>query len=195
MKSGIVSSKIVAATAITLALALGACNRGPTAEVARFHTNQPINRGTLFIQPADPATANSLEFRTHAESVAVEMRRLGFQTVPDAGQAQYLAVLDIAQTDGTTTTRPGTTVGAPIGPVVVATPVGRGPRNSTERTTTVAVVIQRSADSQKVWEGRASKTAAADSNESKLTWAVPALAGALFRDFPGKPGVTQTVRL
>lgn len=190
MKKAILAASMLAAT-----LALSACSSGTYADVVRFHTNQPINRGTLFIQPADPAIANSLEFRTHAESVAVEMRRLGFQTVPDAGQAQYLAILDIAQTDGSTVTRPGTTVGVPVGPTIIATPVGRGPRNTTERTSTVAVQIQRQADSVKIWEGRASKTANAGSQEATLTWAVPALAGAMFRDFPGKPGATVQVRL
>ncbi len=188
--------QIIAATSIALMLALSACNRGGNyADVARFHTNQPINRGTLFIQPSDPATANNLEFRTHAESVAVEMRRQGFQTVPDAAQAQYIATLDIAQTDGTTVTRPGTTVGVPVGPTIIATPVGRGPRNSTERTTTVAVQIKRQSDGAQIWEGRASKTAAAGSQGATLTWAVPVLSEALFRDFPGTPGATQQVRL
>jgi hypothetical protein len=187
---------IFAATSVALMLALAGCNRGGTfADVARFHTNQPINRGTLFIQPVDPAIGNNLEFRTHAESVAVEMRRQGFQTVPDAAQAQYIAVLDITQTDGTTVTRPGMTVGVPVGPAVIATPVGRGPRNSSERTTTIGVQIKRQADGTQIWEGRASKTATAGSQEATLTWAVPALSGALFKDFPGTPGVTQQVRL
>jgi hypothetical protein len=189
-------NKVLAATSIALMVALSACGRGGTyADVARFHTNQPINRGTLFIQPAEPAIANNLEFRTHAESVAVEMRRQGFQTVPDAAQAQYVAVLDITQTDGSTVTRPGMTVGVPVGPTIIATPVGRGPRNSTERTTTIGVQIKRQADGTQIWEGRASKTATAGSEQATLTWAVPALSGALFKDFPGAPGVTQQVRL
>lgn len=191
MKTG-----FAAATTLALMLALAGCNRGGTyADVARFHTNQPVNRGTLFIQPADPALADNLEFRTHAESVAVEMRRLGFQTVPNAAQAQYVATLDITQTDGTTVTRPGMTVGVPIGVAVIATPVGRGPRNATERTTTVGVQMKRQADGAQIWEGRASKTATAGSQQATLTWAVPALSGALFKDFPGTPGVTQQVRL
>lgn len=187
---------ILAATSLALLLALSACNRGGLyADVARFHSNQPINRGTLFIEAADPAVGTSLEFRTHMESVAVEMRRLGFQTVPTRAQAQYVAILDIAQTDGATVTRPGTSVGVPVGPTIIATPVGRGPSSSTERTTTVAVQIQRQSDGAKVWEGRASKTSNVGSQEAALTWAVPALAGALFHDFPGRPGVTQQVRL
>jgi hypothetical protein len=188
-------NRVLAATSIALMLALAACGRNNVyADVARFHSNQPINRGTLFIQPADPALANNLEFRTHSESVAVEMRRQGFQTVPTAAQAQYLATLDITQTDGTTVTRPGMTVGVPVGPAVIATPVGRGPRNATERTTTVGVQIKRQ-DGVQVWEGRASKTASAGSQGATLTWAVPVLAGALFQDFPGPAGVTQQVRI
>jgi hypothetical protein len=189
-------NRIVAAASITLMIALSACGRNNVyADVARFHTNQPINRGALFIQPADPVLANNLEFRTHAESVAIEMRRQGFQTVPDAAQAQYVATLDITQTDGTTVTRPGMTMGVPVGPTIIATPVGRGPRNSTERTTTIGVQIKRQADGTQIWEGRASKTGSAGSEQTTLTWAVPALAGALFKDFPGAPGVTQQVRL
>lgn len=186
----------VAAAAVAMVVALAGCNRNAIyADVARFHTNQPVNRGTLFIQPADPALADNLEFRTHSESVAVEMRRLGFQTVPSASQAQYIATLDITQTDGTTVTRPGMTVGVPVGVAVIATPVGRGPRNATERTTTVGVQMRRQADNVQIWEGRASKTATAGSQQATLTWAVPALSGALFGDFPGTPGVTQQVRL
>lgn len=189
-------NRVLAATSIALMLALAACGRNNVyADVARFHSNQPINRGTLFIQPVDPVLANNLEFRTHAESVAVEMRRQGFQTVPSASQAQYVATLDITQTDGTTVTRPGMTVGVPVGPAVIATPVGRGPRNATERTTTVAVTIKRQADDVQLWQGRASKTANAGSQGATLTWAVPALAGALFKDFPGPAGVTQQVRI
>jgi hypothetical protein len=189
-------NKVLAATSIALMIALAACGRNNIyADVARFHTNQPINRGTLFIQPSDPALAGNLEFRTHSESVAVEMRRQGFQTVPTAAQAQYIATLDITQTDGTTITRPGMSVAVPVGAAMIATPVGRGPRNSTERTSTIGVQIKRQSDGTQIWEGRASKTASAGSEQANLTWAVPALAGALFKDFPGTPGATQQVRL
>ena len=66
-----------------------------------------------------------------------------------------------------------------------------GPRNSTERTTTVAVQIKRQSDGTQIWEGRASKTATAGSQGATLTWAVPVLSEALFRDFPGTPGAND----
>ena len=189
-------NKILAATSIALMIALSACGRNNIyADVARFHTNQPINRGTLFIQPSDPALANNLEFRTHSESVAVEMRRQGFQTVPAAAQAQYIATLDITQSDGQTLVRAGSSVGVPVGPVGVNLPVGRGPQATTQRATTVSVQLKRATDSAVLWEGRATKEAAPGTQEATLTWAVPALAGALFRDFPGTPGATVNVRI
>jgi hypothetical protein len=184
-----------AALPLAALMALSACANNLYADVARFHANQPINRGTLYLQPADPAMGQSLEFRTHSETVAIQLRRNGFQTVPSADQAQYLGTVDITQTDGTTMTRPGTAASIPAGQSVMATPVGGGPRSSGDRTTTLAVQIKRGNDQAAVWEGRASLTGRAGSTEATLTWAVPALSGALFREFPGTPGVTQQVRL
>lgn len=181
---------------LALMLALGACSSSNQyAEVARFHTNQPINRGTLAIVPADPAVADSLEFRTHAETVAIEMRRLGFTTGLPADQVQYVATVDITQSDGQTVVRAGTSVGVPIGPIDVGLPVGRGPRVATNRATTLSVQIRRTSDNQMVWEGRATTEAAAGSADATLTAAVPRLAGALFQDFPGTPGATVNVRI
>lgn len=189
-------SRIVAATSVALLLALSACGGGGMyADVARFHTNQPINRGSIAIVSADASNAGSLEFRTHAETVAVEMRRLGFTTGLPADQVQYLATLDITQSDGQMVTRPGTQVAVPTGPVQVQVPVGRNRTVTQNRTTLLSVQIMRRADSQMIWEGRASKEAPANSREATLTWAVPALAGALFQDFPGTPGQTVRVRL
>lgn len=165
---------LFAALATGAMLALAACSSGTYADVARFHSNQPIARGTLYIQPADAAYGNSLEFQTHRETVAVEMRRIGFQTVPTPEQAQFIATLGITQTDADV-------------------PAGR--RTTPERTTTMTVQIKTSANVQPVWEGRATSTAAPNSSQANLTWAVPALATALFSGFPGTPGVTQQVRI
>jgi hypothetical protein len=171
--------------ALLLAATLAACGGSARyADVARFHANQPINRGTLYIQPADPAVANSLEFRTHAETIATEMRRLGFQTVPDASQAQYLATVDVFQSDGATTTRAGSTTASAAGP---------GPSASGRRVTTVSVQLKRASDNAVLWEGRANTEAPAGTPEATFTWAVPKLASALFQDFPGIPG--QTIRV
>lgn len=186
-------------------ISLSACSNNLYADVTRFHTNQPISRGTLAVVPIDPAMANSLEFRTHAETVAVQMRRLGYSTGLPAGQVDYLATIDITQADAAgNVTRPGVTVGGGVGVPIgsnaglganVAVPVGGSRRNPALRTTTLSVQIARRADRTQIWEGRASKQVNAGDDIANATNAVPALADALFREFPGTPGVTVRVRI
>jgi hypothetical protein len=186
-------------------VSLSACSNNLYADVTRFHTNQPISRGTLAVVPIDPAMANSLEFRTHAETVAVQMRRLGYSTGLPASQVDYLATVDITQADAAgNVTRPGVSVGAGVGVPVgsnaglganVAVPVGGSRRNPALRTTTLFVQIARRADRVQIWEGRASKQVNAGEDIANATNAVPALADALFREFPGTPGVTVRVRI
>lgn len=197
--------KLIAAATATAMLALTACSNNLYADVTRFHTNQPITRGTLAVVPIDPSMATSLEFRTHAETVAVQMRRLGYSTGLPASQADYIATMDITQADGAgNVTRPGVTVGAGVGVPVgnnaglganVAVPVGGSRRNPALRTTTLFVQIQRRADRVQIWEGRATKQVNAGDDLAAATNGVPALAEALFREFPGTPGVTVQVRL
>ena len=190
--------KKLLATALPMAamLALSACaGNNMYAEVARFHSNQPMNRGSIIIVSAVPENQNSVEFQTHAETVAVEMRRHGFTTGLPMNQVQYIATLDIAQTDGATVVRPGTSVNLPIGPLSLGVPTNRRSSNTTMRTTVLQVQIKRASDGVAIWEGRASKEAPVGSQEATLTWAVPALSRALFADFPGRPGVTKNVQI
>ena len=186
-------------------LALAGCSNNLYADVTRFHTNQPISRGTLAIVPADPSMANSLEFRTHAETVAVQMRRLGYSTGLPASQVDYLATIDITQADGAgNVTRPGVTVGGGVGVPVgnnaglganVAVPVGGTRRNPALRATTLSVQIQRRVDRAQIWEGRATKEIGANDDLAAATNGVPVLAEALFREFPGIAGQTVRVRI
>lgn len=186
-------------------VSLSACSSNIYADVTRFHTNQPISRGTLAVVPIDPSMAGSLEFRTHAETVAVQMRRLGYSTGLPTSQVDYLATIDITQADGAgNVTRPGVNVsggvGVPIGSNAglganVAVPVSGSRRNPALRTTTLFVQIARRADRTQIWEGRASKQVNAGDDIANTTLAVPALADALFREFPGTPGVTVRVRI
>jgi hypothetical protein len=171
-------------------LALSACG-GKYAEVVRFHSNAPIGRGTLALVPPDPTMADSLEFRTNAETVAVQMRRVGYTTGLPASQVQYVATVDITQTDGAgNVTRPGAPNSAPV-----AAPASSSRRNPANVTTTLSVTIRARASNATVWEGRASHEAEVGSRGATSTIIVPELAKALFGDFPGAPGVTKRVTL
>jgi hypothetical protein len=191
---------IVPAVAVALALALGACSTTPTANVLRFHQNQPISRGTVYIRPADPAMANSLEFQTQANAVGEELRRNGFQPVSNPAMAQFTAVIDVRTTERVGAPRQsGLSVGLgggfSTGNVGIGTsvqvPVGRTPPPNVETTTTLSVTIVQNPGTQAVWEGRASLDTAA--NGQRGTPLTPILAQSLFRDFPGPSG--QTVQI
>lgn len=171
------SVRALQALPLAALLAVAACSNNTYADVTRFHSNAPISRGTLAIIPTDPAQANNLEFRTHAETVAVQLRRLGYTTGLPASQVDYIAVVDFTQ----------------IGPSPAQ---GNGTRrNPTMRDSTLSVTIQRRADSAQIWQGRASKQVPVSDDMAAATKAVPALAEALFREFPGTPGQTVRVRL
>ena len=60
-----------------LLLSLGACSTTPSANVLRFHQNQPIERGTIYIRPANPQMAGSLEFQAQANAVGAQLQTQG----------------------------------------------------------------------------------------------------------------------
>ena len=85
--------------ALGAALLAGACATGRTsADVTRFHLNQPIARASVALQPADPARASGLEFASYAAAVAERLRAAGFTTVDNPSQAELIAIVDYGQT-------------------------------------------------------------------------------------------------
>ena len=191
---------------ILAALLLAACATGPRPEasVVSFHSGQPMTRGTIAVVPTNPADAQSLAFRVHAESVAVELRRQGFTTVADPKAAQYIAIISIDQQSRASQPRnSGLTIGVGGGfssgnvgiGSSVQVPVGGQQQAGGITATTLNVRINTSATGAPVWEGRATKDAVVNTPAADTTNAVPYLATALFRDFPGTSGRTQVVRL
>jgi hypothetical protein len=192
--------RIVPAVAVALGLALAACSTTPTANVLRFHQNQPISRGSVYIRPANPQMANSLEFQTQSNAVAAELRRNGFEPVTNPAMAQFTAVVDVQTTErmgpprqsnvsvgiGGGFTRGNVGMGGSV-----QLPVGSAPPPNVETTTTLSVTLVGNPGNQAVWEGRASlDTQPGGQRGTPLT---PVLAQALFRDFPGPAGQTVQV--
>jgi hypothetical protein len=192
--------------AIGATLALAACASTPTADVTRFHMGQPIPSDTIrFVaspDPVAPGTAQSLEFRTHANIVAQDLARHGFRPV-EAAPSAYIAILNVQQMTraGMPSSSPfriGIGGGTSSGNVGIGgsvnVPVGQ-PRNNDLRVNVLDVRIRRASDSTAVWEGRAVQEIAARDQGSNLSAAVPALSRALFAEFPGESGRTITVPL
>ena len=192
--------RAASATLVAVALALGACSTTPTANVLRFHQNQPMSRGTVYIRPANPQMASSLEFQQQANAVGAELRRQGFEPVSSPQAAQFTAVVDVQTTERIGPPRQsGVSIGIgggfSTGNVGVGTsvnvPVGGQPSPSVATTTTLSVSLVQNPGNQAVWEGRASlDTQPGGQRGTSLT---PVLATALFTDFPGPAGQTVQV--
>ena len=190
----------IAAASLAVLLIAG-CATTPGIEVTRFHLGQPVPRATIAVVAADPATAGSLEFRSHAAAVAAELARIGFDAAPVPASATYAAVLDLRRETATTRRRSPVSIGIGIGGgggsfgrhggsfggggIGVSGPVG-GDRIDATRIDTLQLRIKRRGDEALVWEGRATGVADARGGDS-----VVMLVRALLADFPGRSGITE----
>lgn len=195
------TSRFALPLALSAALLAGSCATSrTTADVTRFHLNQPIARSTVALQPADPARMPSLEFSTYAAAVADQLRAAGFTPVSDLAQAELVAVVDYGQTmrEGLARSAPfsigigGGTFGRHVGVSGgVNVPVGK-PRANRIAVNMLVLQLKRRSDNSVIWEGRAIAEAPGSSANAALATAVPKLASALLSDFPGPSG--QTIR-
>jgi hypothetical protein len=183
-----------------LLLSLGACTTTPQANVLRFHQNQPIERGTIYIRPANPQMAGSLEFQAQANAVGIQLQQQGFTVVSTPQAAQFSAVVNVQTSERIAPARQsGLTVGIgggfSSGNVGVGTsvnvPVGGQPRANVATTTTLSVAIITNPGNQSVWEGRSTLDTEAGGQQG--TALAPVLAQTLFAGFPGPAGQTVAV--
>ncbi len=197
---------------LVLALAgasLTACATGPSlppTEVLRYHLGEPIDRGTIAVQPLTGGGPASLEFKTYAAAVQGELLKAGY-SVPTPG-AKPLLVATVAFTR---TTQAGPPKPAPFSIGLggggfsggrgggvglgggVGFPIGGGGRTAI-LVSELSVTIKRSADQSPVWEGRAQTFADASKADATTDIQAGKLARALFMGFPGESGRTIQVK-
>jgi len=192
------------AAALAGAALLASCaSTNRSADVTRFHLGQPVARSSVYVAPLNAADASSLEFRTYAAAVTDELRQAGFTPAPALAQAEIVATVDVGQTTRESLSRGsglsigigGGTFGRNVGiGGSVNIPVGERRPNQIA-VTTLGVQLKRRSDNSVVWEGRALTEGQLGSNAGAPGTVVPALADALFREFPGPSGRTVRVRL
>lgn len=212
-----VVSKARFAAAAVLLLALAACATPFNAKVSRFQSQLPAPAGQTFAVVADdPALAGGIEFATYAHLVQDRLAGLGYAPVADPAQAQLVVRFDYGVDKGRERVRStgfsdpfwspwyggrfgyGFGYGGYWGRPYFGRPWGfgwndpwfdGGIESYTVYTSGIAMKIDRKADGQRLFEGKAE----AVSTSNRLQYLVPNLVEAMFTGFPGNSG--ETVRI
>lgn len=216
--SGLHFGRLRMAAAAVLLMALAACATPFKADVSRFATQLPAPQGQSFAVVADnPKLAGGLEFSQYASLVSQRLARLGYTPVEDPSKATLVARFDYGVDTGRERVR-STGVG-PVGPWGPWGGYGGfygrrwggwgggfgwgGPwrygwydpffdnsiQSYTIYTSGIDLKIDRAADGQRLFEGKAE----AVSTSNRLQYVVPNLVEAMFTNFPGNSG--ETVRI
>jgi hypothetical protein len=200
---------------LTLAASLSACATTgalPPTEVQRYHLGEPIDRGTIAVEPlavapGAPPTPVSLEFRSYAAAVERELLRNGYARPIPGQPPQLIATVNFTRANrlapprrspvsigigggGFSGGRRGGGVGLGGG---VGFPLGGGGAREVIETE-LAVTIKRRADQSPVWEGRAHGFVDPRANTTDGPAQADRLATALFTGFPGESGRTIEVK-
>jgi len=191
---------------VALAIGLSACATPFKADVSRFALQLPAPQGQTFAVVAeDPRLAGGLEFALYADAVAAEMQQLGYARAASPETADLLVRFDYRVDNGRERVRTDFTGssfnrwgawggwGGGFGGWGFGfnDPFFGGPevRSYTVFTSGVDLRIDRAADGQRLFEGKAE----AVSTSNRLPKLVPNLVDAIFTDFPGNSG--ETVRI
>jgi len=196
---------------VPLALAtLAACASSFNADVSRFESQLPAPAGQTFtIVADDPGMAGGIEFRSYAQLVADRMAELGYSPVNDPAAANLIVSFGYGVDTGRERVRSsgfsdpwwGGWYGGyrPYyrGYYGAYAPWGYGWNSGwyndvhsyTIYTSGIEMKIDRAADGERLFEGRAQ----AISTSNHLQYLVPNLVDAMFTGFPGNSG--ETVRI
>ncbi len=195
------------AAAPLLLAGLAACATPFKADVSRFQTQLPAPQGQSFAVVADdPALAGGLEFSMYADLVEAQMQNLGYAQAASPEQASLLVRFDYGIDNGREKIRSTGGYADPFWSPWYSyrSPFARsrywgygfydpffdgGVDSYTVYTSGIDLKIDRAADGQRLFEGKAQ----ALSTSNRLQYLVPNLVEAMFTDFPGNSG--ETVRI
>lgn len=187
-----------------LVLGLSACATPFKADVSRFAAPLPVPQGQTFsVVPEDPKLAGGIEFLTYANAVVAEMQKLGYLPASSPQSADLLVRFDYRVDGGRERIRTDFG-GAGFGPGFGGwaggawgfgfnDPFFGGPdvRSHTVYTSAIELKIDRRADNQRLFEGKAE----AISRSNRLPRLVPNLVDAMFTGFPGNSGETLRITI
>jgi hypothetical protein len=193
---------------VALAIGLSACTTPFKADVSRFAVPLPASQGQSFAVVAeDPKLAGGLEFATYANEVAAELEQLGYTRAGSPESADLLVRFDYRVDNGRERVRTDFN-GLSAGPwgrwgrwggwgggwgFGFNDPFFGAPevRSYTVYTSAIDLKIDRRADGQRLFEGKAE----AVSRSNRLPRLVPNLVDAMFTGFPGNSGETLRITI
>ena len=211
------SKRAKVAVAAVLLLSLAACASPFRANVSRFQSQLPAPSGQSFAVVADdPSMAGGIEFSQYARVLEGQMARQGYTPTNDPERAQLIVRFDYGVDNGRERVRSTGFGGGGFGRDPFWNPWygygrfggwggyprgmwgygwqdpwfgGGGIDSYTVYTSGIDVKIDRRADGQRLFEGKAE----AVSTSNRLPYLVPNLVEAMFTNFPGNSG--ETVRI
>lgn len=193
---------------------LAACAQPFQARVESFQAMPPAQGQSFYLAPATSGGETSLEFTAYANLVGAQLQKQGYRQVPGANGADLRVMVDFGTGPARErlATRPSAYPYPPMYPMGWGW-AGRGWAWSrypgwydpffgpssywgnqevysfTVYPSYLHVVIQRTADQQPLFEGRAETTV----RTNDLPATMPKLVSALFTDFPGQSAVSRVV--
>ncbi|MDE8653991.1 DUF4136 domain-containing protein [Novosphingobium album (ex Liu et al. 2023)] len=204
------------AAAALLLMTLAACASTFRADVSRFQSQLPAPSGQTFAVVADdPQMAGGIEFGQYARLVEAQMVKQGYAQASDPDSAQLIVRFDYGVDKGRERVRSTSFGASPFwGPWYGYGRMGfygrrgwggfyggpwaygwydpffdGGVDSYTVYTSGISLKIDRRADGQRLFEGKAE----AVSSSNRLPYLVPNLVEAMFTRFPGNSG--ETVRI
>ncbi|HEY0960535.1 MAG TPA: DUF4136 domain-containing protein [Novosphingobium sp.] len=201
------------AAAALLLIGLAACASPFRADVSRFQSQLPAPSGQTFAVVADdPGMAGGLEFSQYARLVEAKLAQQGYTPVADPARATLIVRFDYGVDKGRERVRSTGLTRDPFwGPWYGYGRLGYwggyrgGPwsygwydpwfdgassvESYTVYTSGIDVKIDRRADNQRLFEGKAE----AVSTSNRLQYLVPNLVEAMFTNFPGNSGETTRI--
>lgn len=206
-----IQRKILSALAPVALLALGACATNFKADVSRFQAMPAPSGQSFAVVAQDPRNEGGLEFSQYARLVSDNLTQLGYQPASSPSNATLVVKLDYGVDKGREKIRSYPTS---YGAGWYNDPFYWGPyrrwgrhgfiygfndpflfggyndiQSYTVYTSNLDLVIERKADGQRVFEGKAQ----AVSGSNKLPYLVPNLVEAMFTGFPGNSGETVKI--
>ncbi|ABD27712.1 hypothetical protein Saro_3277 [Novosphingobium aromaticivorans DSM 12444] len=196
-------NRLLAALALTTAIAAPAAARPAPVEVTRFHTPQTLPRlkgAAVVVEAAEGADGASIEGGLWLQAVKRELAAAGFGSATP-GAADAVAEVRIERDTqrrekarGPVSVGVGGSTGSYGGGVGLGVGINLGGGPKEYVLTRLSVRIRDRRTGEALWEGRAESREKAKAKEAAAAIAAPRMAHALFAGFPGTSGDTITVR-